>query len=135
MLKNLKWKTFIVILVIGVCSYLVVSKSINRGLDIQGGTHFTIQVLTNNLNDSEKADAVDRAIAVIRNRINEIGVAETVVQRTEGDRIIVQIPGIDSEEAERIKGILKRQAHLEFKLVIDGPGKPIIENLDQKKRG
>ena len=66
MLKNLKLRIFIVILVIGVCSYLVVTKSINRGLDLQGGTHFTIQVLTDNLQDNEKADAVDRAITVIK---------------------------------------------------------------------
>ena len=66
MLKNLKLRIFIVILVIGVCSYLVVTKSINRGLDLQGGTHFTIQVLTDNLQDNEKADVVDRAITVIK---------------------------------------------------------------------
>jgi SecD/SecF fusion protein len=132
--KMQKLRVLIVAVVLCFCSYLLATEPINQGLDIQGGTHFTLQVMTDNMQDSEKIDAVDRAIAVIRNRINAIGIAETVVQEAEKGRIIVQAPGVDSEDADRIKGILKRQAYLEFKLVVDGPGKPIIKDLDKPKR-
>lgn len=57
------------------------------------------------------------------------------MQHAGGNRIIVQIPRIETKESDRIKEILKRQAHLEFKLVIEGPGKPIIVNSDEQKSG
>lgn len=128
MKKNLKWKTVIIIFVVCVSLYFAITKSINRGLDLAGGTHFTIEVLANDLSEDKRKDAIDQTLAVFRNRIDEIGMAGTTVQHAGGNRIIVQIPGIDSIEADRVKGILKRQAHLEFKLVIDGPGDPIEVN-------
>jgi len=66
-----------------------------------------------------KKSALEQAIKTIRDRINEKGVAEpTVVQK--GDDIIVELPGLDQNEIERVKGIIKRTAKLEFKIVDDG---------------
>jgi len=59
---------------------------------------------------------------IYRNRIDEIGVAGIMVQQSGEDRILVQIPGIDTEESRRIKDILVRQARLEFRFVEKGPG-------------
>jgi preprotein translocase subunit SecD len=123
--KNFKWKLLIVIVVVCICLYFIITKSLNRGLDIAGGTHFTIEVVTDGLSEDKKKDAIDKTLLVFRNRIDEIGIAGTTVQRAENNRIIVQVPGIGTEEANRIKGILTRMAHLEFKIVIDGPGEPI----------
>ena len=134
MKKNLKWKLLVVVAVIGVCLYIIYTKSINRGLDLAGGTHFTIEVVTDGLSDNRKKEAIEQTLTVYRGRIDEIGVAGTTVQHAGGNRIIVQIPGIETEESDRIKEILKRQAHLEFKLVIDGPGKPIVIDSDEKNR-
>ncbi|MEM9102938.1 MAG: protein translocase subunit SecD [Pseudomonadota bacterium] len=59
--------------------------------------------------------AIKQNIITLRNRINEIGVAEPVVQREGADRIVVQLPGVqDSAEARRILG---RTASLEFRMV------------------
>ncbi len=135
MKKKLGWKVLIVVAVVCVSLYFIISKSINRGLDLSGGTHFTIEVMTDGLSENKKKDAIEQTLAVYRRRIDEIGVAGTTVQHAGDSRIIVQIPGIETKESDRIKAILKRQAHLEFKLVIDGPGEPIILNSDGQKGG
>lgn len=71
------------------------------------------------LSDTARKEIIDYAISQnltsLRNRVNELGVAEPVIQRQGRDRIVVQIPGIqDSAEAKRIIG---RAANLEFRLV------------------
>jgi preprotein translocase subunit SecD len=59
--------------------------------------------------------AVDQNITIIRNRVNELGVAEPLVQRQGQDRIVVQLPGV--QDTARAKEILGATATLEFKLV------------------
>ncbi len=128
MKKNLKWKLLATIVVCCIAVYFVLTKPIPRGIDLAGGTYFTIEVMTDGLSDEKKNEAVDQTLAVYRNRVDEIGVAGTIIQRAGENQIRVQIPGIDTKESERIKGILSRQAHLEFRVVVDGPGKPITIN-------
>ena len=62
-----------------------------------------------------KKNALDQTLEVIRNRIDEFGVAEPEIRKAGSDRIIVQIPGIkDPERAIKMRG---RTARLEFKLL------------------
>jgi len=72
--------------------------------------------------------AIQQNTVTLRNRVNELGVAEPLVQRQGLDRIVVQLPGVqDPAQAERILGAT---ATLEFRLVCDG------ENaLEAKRRG
>lgn len=59
--------------------------------------------------------AVNQNLTTLRNRINELGVAEAVVQTEGGNRIVVELPGVqDTAEAKRVLG---RTANLEFRLV------------------
>ncbi len=131
--KSIKVRALLVIVVLAVCFYLIfpVDKAFTLGPDLQGGTHFTVQVMTDKLSDSKKEDAVESAVTVIRTRIDELGIAATRVERAGIDRIFVQVPGADMEQVERIREILTRIAHLEFRIVIDGPGTPIIEELQE----
>ncbi len=130
MKKNLLWRSIIAVAAIAICVYLVfpLDKSINKGLDIAGGMHFNIEVLLDDIAEDKKVEAMESALAVYRNRINEIGVSGTTVKQAGKNQIIVQIPGVETEEAKRIRDILIRTAHLEFKLVVDGPGEPITVN-------
>jgi preprotein translocase subunit SecD len=65
-----------------------------------------------------KKAALTNAVATIRERINEKGVAEpNVVEK--GDDIIVELPGLDKEMIEETKGIIARTAKLEMKVVDD----------------
>jgi len=74
------------------------------------------------LNDSalkEMQDyAVDQNRTALNKRVNELGVAEAVVQRQGSDRIVVQLPGI--QDASQARRILGRTATLEFRLVDNG---------------
>ena len=74
---------------------------------------FTVKYSKEELNRIEQS-AVEQNIVAIRNRVNEIGVSEPIVQRQSSNRIIVQLPGIqDTASAKRIIG---KTANLELKL-------------------
>lgn len=61
--------------------------------------------------------ALDQNLTTLRNRINELGVAEALVQSQGSNRIVVELPGVqDTAEAKRVLG---RTANLEFRLVSD----------------
>jgi len=62
--------------------------------------------------------ALEQNITTLRNRVNELGVAEPIIQRQGEDRIVVQLPGVqDTAEAKRLIGAT---ATLEFRPVVDG---------------
>lgn len=67
--------------------------------------------------ESETEKGVDRAIEIVRNRIDQYGVAEPTIQKQGGKRIIVELPGV-KDEAE-VTELLRGTAKLEFKLVKD----------------
>jgi preprotein translocase subunit SecD len=68
---------------------------------------------------SLKDDANKRALQIIENRVNQFGVAEPEITATgaEGNRIVVELPGIGDAERERIKGLLTTPGRLEQRLV------------------
>jgi preprotein translocase subunit SecD len=63
---------------------------------------------------ADKEDAIERALRVVRTRIDEFGVAEPVVQKVGTDRIIVELPGID--DRERAEQLVKSSAFLQFQI-------------------
>jgi preprotein translocase subunit SecD len=71
-----------------------------------------------------KEFAVDQSIETIRNRIDQFGVREPVIQKSGADGILVQLPGI--QDPQRAKDLIGKTAVLEFKLVANGadPNKP-----------
>ncbi|WP_199611202.1 protein translocase subunit SecD [Flocculibacter collagenilyticus] len=71
-------------------------------------------VMTEQKLKETKEYALQQNITIIRNRVNEIGVAEPLVQRQGADRIVVQLPGI--QDTARAKQILNATATLEFRL-------------------
>ena len=69
--------------------------------------------------DGIKKAALTNAVATIRERINEKGVAEpSVVEK--GDEILVELPGLDKDSIQETRDIIARTAKLEFKVVDDG---------------
>jgi len=93
---------------------------LNLGLDLRGGTHMLLELDVAKLEKKEAlADAMARAIEIIRNRVDQYGVGEVPIAR-QGDRwISVDLPGIsNTEEAENLIG---KTALLEFRLTNDGP--------------
>lgn len=81
----------------------------------EDGQQIIKMVMKENKIKEIKTYAVEQNINIIRNRVNELGVAEPLVQRQGADRIIVELPGI--EDSARAKEILGATATLEFRLV------------------
>ncbi len=90
-------------------------RSLNLGLDLQGGIHLVLEVDLSELPEEEALDAVDRAQEVIRNRIDQFGVAEPTIQRQGDNRIIVELPGV--QNVQRAKDLVGQTALLEFQLL------------------
>ena len=64
--------------------------------------------------------AVQQNIQILRNRVNELGVAEPIIQQQGAERVVVQLPGV--QDTARAKDILGRTATLEIRMVNDDPG-------------
>src|SRR5882672_4036745 len=96
----------------------ILKKILNLGLDLRGGTHLVMELDRAKLPPETKTiDALDRAIEIIRNRVDQFGVAEPLIAR-QGDRwIVVQLPGI--KDSGRAKELIGKTALLEFRLVDD----------------
>lgn len=94
----------------------ILNKILNLGLDLRGGMHLVLEVDTEKLEPgTDVTDAVSRALEIIRNRIDQFGVAEPLIVR-QGDKwIALQLPGV--REPERAKDIIGKTALLEFRLV------------------
>ena len=89
--------------------------ALKLGLDLRGGMHVVLQVDKTKLSDEEKKDAVERALEIIRNRVDQFGVAEPMIQKQGEDRIVVELPGL--QDVERAQELIGRTAQLEFKLL------------------
>lgn len=90
-------------------------KAIRLGLDLQGGIHVVLRVKMEQLNADERKEAVDRAISIIRNRIDGLGVAEPIILKQGDDRIVIDLPGYT--DATRAEELIGQTAILEFKLI------------------
>ncbi len=72
-------------------------------------------------------NAVAQSLEIIRNRIDQFGVAEPVILRQGADEIVIQLPGV--KDPERAMTLLKNTAQLEFKVVADSTGLNLFEML------
>jgi preprotein translocase subunit SecD len=80
------------------------------------GSKYTLQaVLTPSALSSIREHTIEQTINILRNRVNELGVGEAIVQRQGANRVAVDLPGI--QDAARAKQILGGTATLEFRLV------------------
>ncbi len=90
---------------------------INLGLDLRGGMHLVLKLDVEKIPFEGRHDAMERAIEIIRNRVDQFGVGEMAIHKQGKDHIIVQLPGVT--DRERALEIVGRTAHLEFKVVSD----------------
>ena len=84
------------------------------GLDLRGGMHLALEIDQSQQQVTDVNDALERALRVVRSRIDEFGVAEPIVQRVGDRRIEVELPGID--DRERAIAVVQRSAFLSFKI-------------------
>jgi preprotein translocase subunit SecD len=87
---------------------------LKRGLDLQGGMHLALEVDESRGRVPDKSEALDRALKVVRTRIDQFGVSEPLVQKSGNDRIIVELPGID--DPQRAQEVVQKSAFLQFQI-------------------
>jgi preprotein translocase subunit SecD len=125
-MRAIRNRFLIIIGLLAMCIWSLVPKegpdgqkipAINLGLDLQGGMHLAVEIddPDGTLTDDARADAIERTLTTVRNRIDEFGVREPTIQRAGDDRIIVELAGID--DPERAKAIVERTAFLQFMVV------------------
>lgn len=144
MLKKSLWKWLVLVVVL--CGSLALIwptdpkeswfQKIPLGLDLKGGTSFMVeideaairdQIREENKEISEQgiaeklpariADAQKRAVEVIRNRIDGLGIAEPTIFPLRNQRIVVQLPGVGEAKRDEAAKNIQSAAFLEFRLV------------------
>jgi preprotein translocase subunit SecD len=91
-----------------------------REVDGAGGELRLVSALKPEAQKRIQDGAVQQNITILRNRVNELGVAEPIVQQQGGDRVVVQLPGV--QDTARAKDILGRTASLEIRMVNEDAG-------------
>jgi len=129
-MKNRKLRGLLILLVLGFILTFIApmlipgvptiwkGKELNLGLDLQGGMQILLEVDFTEVEipNEEKEEAVKTALEIIRNRIDEFGVAEPTIQRIgNSNRIMIQLPGV--KNFDRAKELIGKTAKLEFKLL------------------
>jgi SecD/SecF fusion protein len=122
--KRLLASTLMLLLVIfSIATIWPPQKKIALGLDIQGGTSFLIRLVP-----GDKAitkGMLEQAVEVIRKRVDYFGGGEPIISPVGGDRILVQIPGLDTAKIQEARAQLSRVAKLEFRLVYPDNGEKL----------
>jgi preprotein translocase subunit SecD len=106
---------------------------LKRGLDLQGGMYLALEVDESRGAVPNREDALQRALKVVRNRIDEFGVAEPNVQTVGNNRIVVELPGID--DPERAEQVVQKSAFLQFMITDESNAlERALPRLDQIAR-
>ncbi|MDO9508158.1 MAG: protein translocase subunit SecD [Thermovirgaceae bacterium] len=136
MLKKDRWRLILVAVVVvaALLSVFPVKGRVRLGLDLKGGAHILLQAKGTAENPLTE-DSVERLLAVLRNRIDQYGVSEPLIQREGSDRVIVDLPGVADPEAAL--ELIGKTALLEFRHVYEATGSvppgPQRGNYDSQK--
>lgn len=99
------------------------------GLDLKGGVAFTLEVdekAIANLPSEARKEKLAKAVEIIGDRVNGLGVTEPVIRSVGDNRIEVQLPGVSTKDNPEVVNSLKKPAQLAFRLVMQGTG-PMAE--------
>lgn len=140
MLRRDRWRLGIVVVVVlaALITVFPITGKINLGLDLKGGAHIVLQA-KETVENKVTEDSIERLLAVLRNRIDQYGVAEPVIQREGRDRVIVDLPGIQDPDAALV--LIGKTAQLEFRAVEQatqpvppGPQRPNYDSDEEFQR-
>ncbi len=110
--------------VLGHYKHYLLYTNLKLGLDLRGGSQLLLQALPSKEVPQITPEVMQAVETVINNRINSLGVSETVVQRSGRDRLIVELPGIKDPQAAKDR--IGTTAMLEFKeLSFDSNKQPV----------
>jgi preprotein translocase subunit SecD len=140
-MKKFSWRGLAIIIFICVTAFYLAPLAIPNlpewwaknklklGLDLKGGMQILLEVDTSALSVSDARGAVDQNIKIIRERIDQFGVAEPSIQKLGENRIMVQLPGVSDYQAA--ENLIKQTAMLEFKVVaMPEEAKRVLDTID-----
>lgn len=151
--KGTLWKWLILVAALAFSLVIVTppAEKIRLGLDLQGGTSFIVQIdeeqvrqdlqsgpetLTPEQIEAEVARVLEgaqmRTLEVIRNRVDNLGIEEPVIFPGQGNRIVVQLPGVDEQKRQTAKENIQSAAFLEFRLVHED-SVDLVDQLFEKR--
>ncbi|MEA3507350.1 MAG: protein translocase subunit SecD [Synergistota bacterium] len=136
MLKRDRWRLILVAVVViaALLTVFPIRGRVRLGLDLKGGAHILLQAV-GTPDQPVTNDSVERLLAVLRNRVDQYGVTEPVIQREGDDRIIVDLPGVADPEAAL--ELIGKTAMLEFRQVVEAgsalPPGPERGNYDSRE--
>ncbi|MBC9225353.1 protein translocase subunit SecD [Aeromicrobium sp. 636] len=113
--KTNLWRGLICLAVIIGAAAVALTMKPNLGLDLRGGTQITLEAKST---DRVKADAeaTDRALEVLRGRVDGLGVSEPTLARTGENRIIIELPNV--QDPSKAAEVIGQTASLEFREVM-----------------
>ena len=127
------WRAVASLIVIGLALLAALSLSPRLGLDLEGGTQIVLETRDSARVKADRA-STDRALEVLRGRVDALGVAEPTLARVGERRIIVELPGVqDPREAAEVIG---RTAQLGFHVVrgASQPGtRPVRDDAGERR--
>ena len=112
-MKNKKIMFWAIVGIVIICAILIFTKPTKKGLDLVGGSRLVLEAQTSDTVAKITPDMMDSLRFAIENRVNKLGVAETVVQQVGEKRLLIEIPQIS--DLNKAKEFLGETAELEFK--------------------
>lgn len=116
-----QYSKWLILIIIGIAALAIwaiypLGEKINLGLDLKGGMHLILEAdLSKFPSEEDVGDAMDLAMEIVRNRIDQFGVTGPTIARQGDRRIVVDLP--DIQDPQRAVDLIGRTALLEFKLV------------------
>lgn len=117
-MKNKKLMFWMIIALVIIAVVVIIKKPTKLGLDLVGGSRIVLEAQTTDTIAKITPDMMSSLQFAIENRVNALGVAETVVQQTGEKRLLVEIPNVS--DPAKAKEFLGETAELEFKKPLDG---------------
>lgn len=132
-MKNKKIMFWAIVAIVIFCVGVIIVKPTKLGLDLVGGSRLVLEAQTTPTVAKITPEMMDSLRFAIENRVNKLGVAETVVQQTGEKRLLIEIPNIS--DLSKAKEFLGETAELDFKKegpVVNGEQKWISTGLSGK---
>jgi len=146
-----KWLILFFVLTLSIASVIPPGKKIRLGLDLRGGTSFTVSIDKDQIIDDIKREYEGisqedlkkelagrlenfqgKTVEVLRNRIDQMGIEESIIYPGKDNRIIIQLPGVDPEVRERARRNILSVARLGFHMVHEDNDELTQDLFDQE---
>lgn len=113
--RSRRTRALIALAAVALSLYVALTVPVRLGLDLRGGTQFVLETRPTTAADAG-SEATERTIEVLRGRVDALGVAEPTITRSGGNRIVVELPGV--QDPRKAADVLGRTAQLTFHQVL-----------------